>query len=373
MAQATCGGGIFDWMFNVGCWVLDVLLNNPRIDTGRLPGPMMRAMKRFLPLLFAPVIALAQNPDLKIERLDPAFDQLIAPDAKIEKLAEGFRWSEGPVWKDGALYFSDVPENKLYRWQPGDKAAKIFLRPSGGAEAKPGMQPGSNGLTVDAKGNLILCQQGTRRVARLEADGRQVPLTNGYEGKHFNSPNDVILAKNGNMYFTDPPYGLDGLNDSPLKELKFNGVFLVTPSGETTAAIKDLTFPNGLALSPDEKILYVGVSDPQAAKVWACDVQPDGSVVNRRLFFDAGPLVSDQRVGLPDGMKVDMHGNLWCTGAGGVLVISPEGKHLGSIITGQQTGNCAWGDDGSTLYICANMFLCRVKTLTKGVGMMNQP
>jgi gluconolactonase len=329
-------------------------------------------MKRFLPLLFSPMLALAQDSDLKIERFDPAMDQLVAPDAKIEKLAEGFHWSEGPVWKDGALYFSDVPENKLYRWQPGEKSAKVFLQPSGGMEATPTFrEPGSNGLTLDARGNLILCQQGTQRVARMEADGKQVSLTNGFEGKHFNSPNDVIFAKNGNLYFTDPPYGLEGLNDSPLKELKFNGVFLVRPSGETIAVIKDLTFPNGLAFSPDERILYVGVSDPQSAKVWAYDVRPDGTVANRRLFFDARPLVNDKRVGLPDGMKVDARGDVWCTGAGGVLVISPEGKHLGTIVTGQQTGNCAWGDDGSTLYICANMFICRVKTLTKGVGMVN--
>lgn len=332
----------------------------------------MLAMKRFLPLLFAPVIVLAQDSSLKIERLDPAFDQLIAPGAQIEKLAEGFQWSEGPVWKDGALYFSDVPQNKLYRWQPGDKAAKVFLEPSGGMEAKSDyVVPGSNGLTLDAKGNLIICQQGPRRVARLEKDGRQTSLTNGYEGKRFSSPNDVIYARNGDFYFTDPPYGLEGLNDSPLKEMKVNGVYRVKPSGETTLVVKDLTFPNGLALSPDEKILYVGVSDPDAAKVWAYDVQPDGTVANKRLFFNVGPLVNDQRVGLPDGMKVDVQGNVWVTGAGGVLVISPAGKHLGSIITSQQTGNCAWGDDGSTLYICANMFICRVKTLTKGVGMVN--
>ncbi|TCO87042.1 gluconolactonase [Chthoniobacter flavus] len=333
----------------------------------------MAAMKRFLPLLFAPVLVLAQDSDLKIERFDPAFDQLVAPGTRIEKLAEGFHWSEGPVWKDGSLYFSDVPENKLYRWQPGEKSAKVFLQPSGGMESTPAFkEPGSNGLTLDAKGNLILCQQGTQRVARLEPDGKQVPLTHGYEGKHFNSPNDVIYSKNGNLYFTDPPYGLEGLNDSPLKQLKFNGVFLVKPSGETTAIIKDLTFPNGLAFSPDEKLLYVGVSDPQSAKVWVYDVQPDGTVANKRLFFDAGPLVSDKRVGLPDGMKVDAQGDLWCAAAGGVLVISPTGKHLGTIVTNQQTGNCAWGDDGSTLYICANMFICRVKTLTHGVGMVNK-
>jgi gluconolactonase len=260
----------------------------------------------------------------------------------------------------------------MYRWQPGEKTAKVFLNPSGGIEKTPAVDvPGSNGITLDKNGKIVVCQQGTQRVARLEADGKQVPLTHGYEGQHFSSPNDVIYARNGNLYFTDPPYGLERLNDSPLKQLKFNGVFLVRPSGETIAIIKDLTFPNGLAFSPDEKILYVGVSDPEAAKVWAYDVQPDGTVANKRQFFDARPLVNEQRVGLPDGMKVDALGNLWCTGAGGVLVISPSGKHLGTVVTGQQTGNCAWGDDGSTLYICANHFICRVKTLTKGVGMVN--
>ncbi len=316
---------------------------------------------------------LAQDSAFRIERVDPSFDQLIAPDAKIEKLAEGFQWSEGPVWKDGAFYFSDVPQNKLYRWAPGDKAAKVFLQPSGGMESTPAFkEPGSNGLTVDAKDHLILCQQGTRRVARLEADGKQTSLTNGYEGKHFNSPNDVIFARNGDLYFTDPPYGLEGLNDSPLKELKFNGVYRVKPSGETDLIIGDLTFPNGLAFSPDEKILYIAVSDPDAPKIYAYDVQPDGNVINRRVFFDATKLITEQRVGLPDGMKVDAHGNVWVGAAGGILVISPAGKHLGSVITGQQTGNCAWGDDGGTLYICANMFVCRVKTLTKGVGMVNR-
>jgi gluconolactonase len=332
------------------------------------------AMKRFLPLLFAPVLCLAQTPQsasspLHLEKFDPSFDQLIAPGTQIEKVAEGFHWSEGPVWKDGALFFSDVPENKSYRWQPGEKKAHIFLQPSGGMEATPDFkEPGSNGMTVDAHNHLIICQQGTRRVIRLEEDGKQTPLATGFEGKHFNSPNDVIVAPNGDIYFTDPPYGLVGLNDSPLKELKFNGVFRATPSGEVSLLIKDLTFPNGLAFSPDQKTLYVGVSDPKDAKVYAYDVQPDGTVANRRLFFDATPLVNEQRVGLPDGMKVDEHGNVWVSAAGGVLVISPAGKHLGSVITSQQTGNCNWGGDGSTLYICANMFVCRVKTLTKGAG-----
>jgi len=223
-------------------------------------------------------------------------------------------------------------------------------------------------MTVDAQKHLIICQQGTRRVIRLEDDGKQTPLASAWEGKHFSSPNDVIVAKNGDVHFTDPPYGFDNLNDSPLKELKFNGVFRAKPSGEVDVIIKDLTFPNGLAFSPDEKILYIAVSDPDLPVIFAYDVQPDGTVANRRLFFDAKKLVTDERVGLPDGIKADAHGNIWCAAAGGVLVISPKGKHLGTIVTNQQTGNCNWGDDGSTLYICANMFICRVKTLTKGAG-----
>lgn len=346
-------------------------------DTWKLNGARGTAttlgMKCLLPFLFAPAIVFAADPlpvfAPKVERLDPALDQVLAPGANLEKIAEGYMWSEGPVWKDGSLLFSDVPDNKIYQWKPGGGAPKIFLQPSGGMEATAIIKsPGSNGLTLDAKGNLILCQQGPRRVARLEADGRQIPIADIYEGKHFSSPNDVIYASNGNLYFTDPPYGFEELNDSPLKELKFNGVFLVKPGGQVIAVIKDLTFPNGIALSPDEKTLYIGVSDPNAAKIYAYDVQADGTVANRRVFFDATPLVSEQRAGLPDGMKIDRMGNMWTAGPGGILIISPAGKHLGTLLTGQPTGNCAWGDDGSTLYVTANMFICRIKTLTKGAG-----
>jgi gluconolactonase len=331
-------------------------------------------MKRFLPLLCLPVLALAQDAQVpailapKLERFDPAFDQIIAPEAKLEKLDEGFQWSEGPVWKDGALYFSDVPQNKMYRLVPGQKA-QVFLQPSGGKEATPTIPtPGSNGMTVDGQKRLVVCQQGPRRVIVLEKDKKQIPIADLFRGKHFNSPNDVIVARNHDIYFTDPPYGFPELNNSPLKELPFNGVFRVNVLGEVSLVIKDLTFPNGLAFSPDEKILYIAVSDPDAPKVYAYDLQPDGKVTNRRLFFDSTKLITPERVGLPDGMKVDIHGNVFICAAGGVLVVSPEGKHLGTIVTGQQTGNCNWGDDGSTLYICANMFITRIKTLTKGSG-----
>ncbi len=329
-------------------------------------------MKRLLPLILAPIFALAAGaaePVLiaKILRLDPALDALLAPDAEVEKVAEGFHWSEGPVWKDGAVLFSDVPENTIYQWTPGTTTARVFLKPSGGMEStKEFREPGSNGLARDAENRLVLCQHGMRRVARIEKDGTQTPLADRYEGKKFNSPNDLIIAKNGDIYFTDPPYGLEGGNKSPIKELTFSGVYRVS-GGKVTLLTDELTYPNGLALSPDEKTLYVNVSDPKAPYIYAYELAADGALGKHRIFFDASPL-TNSGPGLPDGMKVDRAGNVWTTGPNGVLIISPEGKHLGTIQTGQPTGNCAWGDDGSSLYITSNMFLLRVKTETKGAG-----
>ena len=307
---------------------------------------------------------------VSIERLDPAFDKLIPANAVIEKCAQGFNWSEGPTWFQNAIVFSDVPENIIYKWAPGDSlAASVFLKPSGMLKPTAGFaEQGSNGLGTDAQGRLLICQHGERRVARLEKDGTQTSLADKFEGKHFNSPNDLARTKSGDIYFTDPPYGLDKLNDSPLKELAFNGVFRIAADGKVTAVIKDLTFPNGIAISPDEKILYVAVSDPKHTNIMAYDLQPDGSVANGREFFNAEARKKPDLKGGCDGMKVDKAGNIFTTGPGGVLVISPAGKHLGTLLTGQQTGNCAWGDDGSTLYICADMYLCRVKTSTKGAG-----
>jgi gluconolactonase len=221
---------------------------------------------------------------------------------------------------------------------------------------------------VDAQGRLLICQHGERRIARVEKDGSQTALADKFEGKRFNSPNDLAQRKNGDIYFTDPPYGLEGLNKSPLKELDFNGVFRLTPEGKVTAVIKDLTFPNGIGFSPDEKTLYVAVSDPQAPRVMAYDVQADGSVARGRVLLDAAPLKGPERKGSCDGLKVDAVGNVWATGPGGVLVISPAGKHLGTVLTGQATGNCCRGDDGATLYITADLYLYRVKTKTKGAG-----
>jgi len=331
-------------------------------------------MKPILPLTVLCLLTLpvgAQTPEFKgtIERLDPAFDKLVAPDARLEKLVEGFNWSEGPVWFDGAVVFSDVPENIAYRWKDGMPKAEVFLKPSGMTTPAGEIRgQGSNGLARDAKGHLVLCQHGDRRVARMTAPGKFETVADKFEGKRFSSPNDLAIRKNGDIYFTDPPYGLGRTSDPSLKEIPFDGVYRVTADGKVTLLTKDIAFPNGIAFSPDEKILYVAVSDPKATRIVAHDVKDDGTLANARTFFDAQPLRTPALKGGCDGMKVDKDGNIWATGPGGVLVISREGKLLGRLNTGQATANCGWGGDGSTLYITADMFLVRVKTLTKGAG-----
>lgn len=322
-------------------------------------------MKSAFFLSLAAIAAFAAEPvpefQGSIERLDPALDALLAPDAKIQVLASGFNWSEGPVWKDGGIVFSDVPENTVFGWKEGEKAASVVLKPSGSLNGKDGQ--GSNGLAVDAQGHLVLCQHGERRVARLEKDGSFTALADRFEGKRFNSPNDLVIAKSGLVYFTDPPYGLKKGTDQP--ELDFHGIFSVDASGKVSLIDKTVRFPNGIALSPDEKTLYVAVSDPQDTRVIAYDLATPGAA--SRVVFNAQSLKSPQRKGGCDGMKVDAQGNIWTTGPGGVLILDKNGKHLGSILTGQATANCAWGgEDRSTLYITADMFLLRVKTKTRG-------
>jgi gluconolactonase len=228
-------------------------------------------------------------------------------------------------------------------------------------------EPGSNGLTVDGQGRLVLCEHGDRRVSRLEPQGGKLTLADQFDGKRLNSPNDVVVKSNGDVYFTDPPYGLPKLWDSPLRELDFCGVYRISARDrKVTLLSKDLNRPNGLAFSPDEKTLYVANSDKRA--IWmAYPVLDDGTLGPGRVFADVSAMMG-QRKGAPDGMKVDREGNLWATGPGGVLVIAPDGTLLGRIDTGEATANCAWGDDGSTLYITADMYLCRVKTTTRGAG-----
>ncbi len=307
-----------------------------------------------------------------IDRNDPRFDKLIPPGAAVEKLAEGFDWSEGPVWdrKAGALLFSDVPMNTVFRWKEGMAKPEVFLKPSGYTGKDPrGGEPGSNGLTLDPEGRLVLCQHGDRRVARLEADGSFKTIVDGYQGKRLNSPNDAVYASDGSLYFTDPPYGLVGGNNDPKKELAFNGVYRLSKAGELTLLTREMTFPNGIGLSPDEKTLYVANSDPAKALWMAFPLKADGTVGEGRVFFDATRGVKTLK-GLPDGLKVDKDGNLFATGPGGVLVFSPDGTHLGTLNTGEATANVGWGgEDGSTLYITADMYLGRIKTMTKGKGL----
>jgi gluconolactonase len=301
-----------------------------------------------------------------IERLDPALDALLAKDAVIEKLAEGFDWSEGPVWMPGGyLLFSDVPQNTIFKWD-AQSGVSIFLQPSGYTGTEPrGGEPGSNGLTHDKQGRLIACQHGDRRVARRE-DDKFVSLADHFAGKRFNSPNDVVVKSNGDIYFTDPPYGLPKNMDDPTKEIPFQGVYRVSAmDGSVTLLTSEVTRPNGLAFSPDEKILYVSNSDPSKAIWMAFPVNADGTLRPGRVFLD---LTDSPDGGVPDGLKVDQRGNLWATGPGGVLIISPEGKHLGTLATGEAESNCAWGEDGSTLFITAHRYLCRVRTKVKGAG-----
>jgi gluconolactonase len=318
---------------------------------------------------------------------DPRFDALVAPDAKIEVLASGMEWAEGPIWiakgavapqpamraagsdstSDGFLLFSDIPRNSIMKWKEGE-GLSLFMKPSGYTGiADYGREPGSNGLTVDREGRLTLCEHGDRRIARLAWDGGKRTLADNYQGKRLNSPNDLVFKSNGDLYFTDPPYGLPKRADDPARELDFCGVYRVKPSGELTLLTRDMTLPNGLAFSPDEKMLYVAQSDPNKAVWMQFPVNADGTLGQGKVFRDVTAMTKTLP-GLPDGMKVDHQGNLFATGPGGIHVMAPDGTLLGRIETGQATANLNWGNDGSVLYITADKYLCRLKTKTKGAG-----
>lgn len=305
----------------------------------------------------------------KIVRLDPCLDRLVPKDAVLEKVAGGFAWVEGPVWnrRDRCLLFSDIPNNSIFKWQEG-KGVTLFLKPSGYTGKTPfaGREPGSNGVTFDSQGRLVLCEHGDRRITRLEADGRKTVLADRYQGKRLNSPNDLVFKSNGDLYFTDPPFGLPKTFDDPGKELAFSGVYRLTPRGELTLLTKELRAPNGIAFSPSEKTLYVSNSDPNRAIWMAYDVNDDGTITNGRVFFQA-PAWSKDRKGGPDGMKVDREGNIFTAGPGGLYIIAPEGTLLGNIDLGQATGNCAWGNDGSVLYIAASTAIYRIRLNTRGM------
>ncbi|HTM56271.1 MAG TPA: SMP-30/gluconolactonase/LRE family protein [Pirellulales bacterium] len=302
-----------------------------------------------------------------IVRKDARLDKIVPSDAHMEQLAEGFDWAEGPVWiKDGGyLLFSDIPRNSVIKWKEGE-GVSLFMKPSGYTGVVDYMpEPGSNGLTVDAQGRVIFCEHGDRRVSRLEKDGGKKTLVDSYQGKRLNSPNDAAYKSNGDLYFTDPPYGLPKNFDDPRRELDFCGVYRLSKNGELTLLTRDMTRPNGIAFSPDEKTLYVAQSDPAAAVWMAFDVKDDGTLGKGRVFFDSTAWAKAGQKGLPDGMRVDKAGNLFATGPGGLHIFASDGTHLGTFETGQATGNCAWGDDGSSLYILADMYLVRIRLNTQ--------
>lgn len=336
----------------------------------------MKLCKHVLPfLLLLSSISFAQKsyPTMgKIIYEDPAFEKLLAKDAKIEVLASGFEWSEGPVWvKDSSfLLFSDVPKNRIYKWDE-KSGLSVFLEPSGyTGRGIYSDEPGSNGLIIDSKGRLVSCEHGDRRISAVSLKvGGKITLADHFEGKRFNSPNDVTEHANGSYYFTDPPYGMAKKHDDPSRETKQFGVYRIAKDGKVSLQIPDLTRPNGLAFSPDGKILYIAQSDPEKAVIMAYNVDESGSVAGKgRLIYDATPMLKTGKQGLPDGLKIDKEGNLWSSGPGGMLIITPAGKLLGRIEMGELTSNCAWGNDGSTLYMTVDGYVCRVKTNTKGAG-----
>jgi gluconolactonase len=310
--------------------------------------------------------------DAKIDRWDPAMDAIVPKDWKIEKLADGFMWAEGPVWvKSGNfLMFTDVPGNKMWKWSAKGGLVK-FLDPSGAAAPDPAVwrEAGANGLALyDAK-TLLYADTGNRVIQTLDlATRKKTAVATNYDGKKFSSPNDVIRMKNGVMFFTDPPYGFKKFDAAPEKEQPFNGVYRRAADGTVSVIEKELVRPNGVALSPDESILYVTQSEPTKAIINAYSLDKSGNVTGKKLFLDVTDLVSDSAPGLPDGMTVAADGTVFTSGPGGILVISKDGKRLGRINDGKPTANCKFGDDGKSLYLTSKDTLARIRLNVKGIG-----
>jgi len=340
---------------------------------------------------YEPASAAAQSPTgtkdadaknvtpLKMDRLDPSIDRIVPAGATMERVATGFKWLEGPIWADHSLYFADIPGNRICKWTPG-AGVSTFLQPSGykGSAAYGGPEPGSNGMTLDARGRLTVAGHAQRDVYRFESLSPNATITilaDSYQGKKLNSPNDLVYKSDGSLYFTDPPYGLRTQSDhDPEKQLQVNGVYRIPHALEQKPGappdraslrllITDLTRPNGIAFSPDEKYLYVNNSEPK--KIWMrYRVQPDGSLTDAKLLYDA---TADTRPGAPDGMKVDQEGNIYSAGPGGVWIFSPDGKPLATILFPEKVANLNWaGPDRKTLYIVASSSIYRVRLKIPG-------
>jgi len=327
-------------------------------------------------LMFALDFAHAQNWNF-VARLNPSLDEIVPMDAKVEKLGESFGFLEGPVWvhKGGYLLFSDIPANVIYKFSPDDGKFSVAVPYSGftGVDSSSaGMQMnnghgtvtllGSNAVTLDPQGRIVYCAHGDHQVVRVEADGHRTVLASQFEGKRLNSPNDLVYKSDGSLYFTDPPAGLRDGDKDPKKELPYNGVFLLK-GGKLQLLTKDMTLPNGLAFTPDEKYLYV--NDSVKKTIIRYEVQPDDTIANGQLFID---MTSDKAPGGPDGMKVDQKGNVYCTGPGGFWIMSPDGKHLGTVLTTELPANLAFGDsDGKSLYLTARTGLYRIRLKVPGI------
>lgn len=305
----------------------------------------------------------------RVERLDPALDDLIAPGAAIELLDVGFAWPEGPVWvaRENCLLFSDIPRNAIFRWAERD-GASIWMQPSGYTGVSYyGKEPGSNALTLDGQGRLLACEHGDRRVSRLEPQGGKVTVVDSYQGKRLNSPNDLVLRSNGDLYFTDPAYGLHRRYEDPRRELDFCGIYLVRAgTREAVLVASELKYPNGVAFGPGEDCLFATQSSRSAAWVIRYPVRSDGTLAEGQILRDLTEYTAGLP-GAPDGIKLDRAGNIFTTGPGGVWVLEPGGRPLGRIETGRRVANLCWGDDGSTLYLCSDDYLCRIRTATAGV------
>jgi gluconolactonase len=306
------------------------------------------------------------NAELEVERTDPALDAIVDGSATVERIAGGFAFVEGPVWSaEGALLFSSPNTNAIYRWHPSGQVT-VFRSKSGYAGIDIGRftQPGSNGLTFDPQGRLTICQHGNRQVIRVEPHGNHTVIADSFEGRRLNSPNDLVYRSDGTLFFTDPPFGLPGTFHDPAKELPFSGVF-AAHDGRVALVTDELEGPNGLAFSPDERYLYVGNWDPEHKVIMRYELGSNDRVIEATVLFDMTGAEGEDAI---DGLKVDQAGNVYACGPGGIWVISPDGRHLGTLRLPEAPHNLAWGDDdGRTLYVTALTSVYRIRLQTQGI------